>query len=456
MFFKDMDEKRLYDFFIKATLLEVTRKYYHEADCDFTTARGNIEEFENKMIEQRKERDEWISKVAKARAILKDEERRNEYAAEYKWYKVQEKEGEKAQLEEEVKKQVEEVKTLAEQSNKVKEEVEKAEENADVAKAAYTEASEKLELAQKHHSAAKDAYKEASDEAKDAKAEIDKMEGNCMQKDHEKRLLANEARKMRVRKKDLEKQREKALEIAKRKKQALSEKQDLLQSESEDLVKKKEVLTEEFRQARDEMVALKSEQERRRKEREDLQREKLGLERAGNSSEAQHLARFGSTVMALAKQVEEHWKKGGYFEKKPVGPVGRHVKLVGRAAEPGSELPDLLQAEMGVRSLAAFLVDNDRDRKQLEKLSRGIFTRSRPPMVSIMRLGGRRNDISRGKVATSPDSPGMLDYLSFSNEDAFNFVVEECRVEKTLVVTQEKAQVGVLLKPLLKLYCTYA
>ncbi len=58
-----------------------------------------------------------------------------------------------------------------------------------------------------------------------------------------------------------------------------------------------------------------------------------------------------------------------------------------------------------------------------------------------MRLGTGRANLDGARVASSRDAPGVLDFLSFDDDDAFNYIVEETRIEKTLVVSQERAQV---------------
>jgi len=108
------------------------------------------------------------------------------------------------------------------------------------------------------------------------------------------------------------------------------------------------------------------------------------------------------------------------FERMPIGPVGRHVHLVGKAAD-DSNIADLLQAELSERTLRSFIVNSDRDYRELEVLIKQRCMRNRP-RICIMPIIGRRFDIRSGMVHTNDDMPGVLDYLSFDNDDVFNYV----------------------------------
>ncbi len=136
-------------------------------------------------------------------------------------------------------------------------------------------------------------------------------------------------------------------------------------------------------------MATKSEYQRLQSNRSELQREKATL--ASGDWDARDLSRFGNSTKALTEAVEEAVGRGR-FKKRPVGPVGRHVRLAGEAADGGNDLADLLEAELGFRNLNTFLVDNLPDYSVLDSLIKDIFPRQRPPQVRQWWLTGWRHD----------------------------------------------------------------
>ena len=64
----------------------------------------------------------------------------------------------------------------------------------------------------------------------------------------------------------------------------------------------------------------------------------------------------------------------------------------------------------------------------------------RNPNIIIQNLTGYRFDISRGRVPKECNVQTVLDHLTFQNDEVFNCVVDSCKIEKTLVTTDNKAQ----------------
>jgi len=136
--------------------------------------------------------------------------------------------------------------------------------------------------------------------------------------------------------------------------------------------------------------------------------------------DARHLGRFGPGMEDLVEDVERF---AGRFERPPIGPVGRHIHLKGKAAS-DQNLADLLQIELGFKTLTTFLVGSERDYRALVGLIEKNKEKLRnPPRVCIMNLsGGKRYDISKGRANTDEAMPGVLDFLTFEKDDVFNYV----------------------------------
>ena len=79
------------------------------------------------------------------------------------------------------------------------------------------------------------------------------------------------------------------------------------------------------------------------------------------------------------------------FSRPPLGPVGKYVRLVGRAAQ-DRELCDLIESDVGRTILRSFVVNSMEDQRQLQ----GIFKRhfrsfSKPPNITKLQFQGRIN-----------------------------------------------------------------
>lgn len=146
--------------------------------------------------------------------------------------------------------------------------------------------------------------------------------------------------------------------------------------------------------------------------------------------------RFGQDIQNLVDHIDREERR---FKVKPIGPIGRHVKLVENAAK-DKDLADLIKSELNKKFLEHFLVDNVADSKQLELLFEKHFCGKKPPIIVRMKFTQKRFDVSMGRVAATDDYCTVLDYLEIDNEDVFNYVVERGSVESTLVMTDAKAQ----------------
>ena len=53
---------------------------------------------------------------------------------------------------------------------------------------------------------------------------------------------------------------------------------------------------------------------------------------------------------------------------------------------------------------------------------------------------GRRYDISRGRIPSNAGVQTMLDFLTFEDDEVFNFFVDKTQMEKVIVTDDDTAQ----------------
>ena len=125
-------------------------------------------------------------------------------------------------------------------------------------------------------------------------------------------------------------------------------------------------------------------------------REITYIEKAITSKEAKHKAKIYEARSGLAQQNElarynkemvnlcqEIDRNVGQFRVKPIGPLGRYIKLTPEAAK-DDQLNSLLAVKRNSRELKGFLVDCYEDRKCLEKMmGRYYAMKQKQPMITI-------------------------------------------------------------------------
>ena len=147
------------------------------------------------------------------------------------------------------------------------------------------------------------------------------------------------------------------------------------------------------------------------------------------------LKRFGDNFVSLCNDIDA---EAHQFSSKPIGPIGQYIRVNEESAG-DTTLCTLIETQIGKRTLESFMVTNKEDMKKLIALMDRHFL-GRNPNIIIRNLTGYRFDISRGRVPKECNVQTVLDHLTFQNDEVFNCVVDSCKIEKTLVTTDNKAQ----------------
>ncbi|XP_061708220.1 uncharacterized protein LOC133518575 [Cydia pomonella] len=154
-----------------------------------------------------------------------------------------------------------------------------------------------------------------------------------------------------------------------------------------------------------------------------LQQEQRSLQSRGNDE----LGVYGEEMVALCKAVEQAHQRG-QFTKKPIGPVGAHLKV--REKKWGGALEHVLGG-----ALKSFLVNDDKDRILLFNLMNKIYGKRSKPSVTCSKFLSCQHDVSR-HVARARPHVSALDSLVLGDPVVANFLIDSVGVERILMVPE--------------------
>ena len=126
------------------------------------------------------------------------------------------------------------------------------------------------------------------------------------------------------------------------------------------------------------------------------------------------LAPYSAAMKRLCKDIEANVDQ---FKSKPIGPLGRHIKLTPEAAK-NDELSSLLEIQLGQYRLKSFLVECKQDQIVLDRMMKKHYP-TKQPMIITKGYPRGRYDIR--KVLAWPT---IVDYLIFQKDEVFNYFVD--------------------------------
>ena len=94
------------------------------------------------------------------------------------------------------------------------------------------------------------------------------------------------------------------------------------------------------------------------------------------------LAPYSAAMKRLCKDIEANVDQ---FKSKPIGPLGRHIKLTQEAAR-NDELSSLLEIQLGQYHLKSFLLECKQDRIVLDRMMKKHYTTRQPMIITRKRL----------------------------------------------------------------------
>jgi len=135
-------------------------------------------------------------------------------------------------------------------------------------------------------------------------------------------------------------------------------------------------------------------------------------------------------------------RRRGEFNRLPVGPVGKHVRVAG-----DSNLVALVEVQLSTRLLRAYLVDNSRDSKVLAEILHSVYGATRAkPMVIISKFLALRHCVEL--PAASPGCQNLADLVQVQGDEEEQVQVYNCLVDRAgvdgVVVAESQEVAGAL------------
>jgi len=199
----------------------------------------------------------------------------------------------------------------------------------------------------------------------------------------------------------------------------------------------------------DERDAIESEQDENLEElkkseyeRKDCQKRKEHLESELAEIvqlEDQKLAVFDRLAPRVAEEISSAVRKK-LFKVCPLGPVGSYIKLSAEAAT-NTDLARLLETELGMNQMKAYVCNDEHDRKVLQEIFSRVYEHQKKPVIFTSKFLSKKHNVDR---VESHDT--VLDYLKIigSEEEAtviFNHLVDQKGIESVVVCeTQDEAK----------------
>lgn len=154
------------------------------------------------------------------------------------------------------------------------------------------------------------------------------------------------------------------------------------------------------------------------------------------------IRKYGDFVVSIRQEIDSAFVQGK-FRKKPIGPLGYHLKLKSQDIAPSLDLC------LG-RNAHAFTCDNHQDMSTLtqifKKLSSTHSRDFRQPMI-ITRPFRQRHDTSRHKAQHNTYRT-FLDYLDIEDDAVHNVLVDRCSLDAVLFIPDyNDAQRTMIQKP---------
>lgn len=161
------------------------------------------------------------------------------------------------------------------------------------------------------------------------------------------------------------------------------------------------------------------------------------LRRLKNGQE-DSLRKYGDPVIKVRQKIEELRAR---FKRKPIGPLGYHLKLKEQAIAPALEIL------LGKNALA-FVCDNSQDMAVLNQIIKDCYRgmpHARQPIV-IARKYGRRHDTGRSR-ARHDHYKTFLDCLHIQEDCVYNALVDRCALEQVLFIPDFYEAENLLINP---------
>ena len=431
VFFTDNSPQKRYEYFIKGTLLHVALTEYAEARKDQTISQFKLEKVEKHKRKSERE-EERLGRVHDLLLRLSKHDNAEMFDAKKLIAKAQNEEAEAQRLTEKIQVQIEKAnraETLREEKAK---ELRELEAKCEEAKLKSQRTSERVaELVEERRKASED-NKAAMARLRAEEQKLEEGKSQVPRLNDQVKKLENAIRAEKTRAGQSAQERDKrTLDLQK--------KLDDLNKSQEEWKRKIEEGGNQRRSLHDRMMELKANRSRILAEQSKRRTEGTGLAQSlkrlqQQMSQSRDVSRvFGVEFEGLMADIERNLSR---FSAPPVGPVGRHVKLVGRAARE-RDLCDLIESDLGRGRLRSFAVKTMDDQRALQEIFKRHFHGRKPPNITKMDFKHHQVDMAGKRAASTKDFTVLMDFFQFDNDHAFNFFMAETDIANTLMLADQ-------------------
>jgi len=184
----------------------------------------------------------------------------------------------------------------------------------------------------------------------------------------------------------------------------------------------RELVDVKVRQEHEREVQIDAEMNYKKERQVGLRREISEME--GQSE--QHLAVFGAKIPHVDRRIKASLHD---FRVAPIGPVGQYVKLKGEAGS-NQELSKLIETELSRTQVTAYLCNDDQDRRILTRILDEVYGSDRAkPKIFTSRFIYQPHNVIRPVCR----EPVLMDYLQIENPVVFNHLVDQKSIESVIV-----------------------
>jgi len=421
------DPDKLYTFFMRATQLESCKNDYNSAAVEKGQAEAHLEEKKASMPELTKELEKWRKKYDFHQNLKHRKQDLKEKKAEFGWARVRDGETEVEEQQNKldvVQKKIPMCdKNIEDVVSKEKEvRAEKRNLEAEIQDIGKNQDAEEAELTKlKTH------LKIKAEALKNARRAVKEFESNKLSKEADMKTVEETIENMRSGEGQLVYEERRSKRHSKM--EQLYREVDALTAQAETSTNHAKHLRSNHRDVEFRLNELKGEVT---KERGAVNRSKEQLKVMKEAGEDK-LAAFGNWMPRVIAEINRSRK----FSKKPIGPLGVHVKIRENVSK---DLAKAVEIEIG-GLLNSFLCDNNADQRELFNIFGTLKLPHKPPIFTCS-FTSQKHDVSRDCVR-SEEYTTLLDCLDIADPNVYNRIVDSCSLERILFIpsAQEAQQV---------------
>jgi len=419
------DPDKLYTFFMKATQLESCKNDYNGAAVEKSQAETHLTEKKASLPELQKELDMWRKKYDFHQNLKVRKQDLKDKKAELGWARVRD--GEEVVEEEQgkvdvFKKKIPICDQKVDEINAREKEIRAKKKTIELE---IQEIAKNQEAEQTALDSLKSDFKKKSDSLRTAKKVVAELEGKRKSKQAEQKTVEETVENMRSGDGQM---------VYEERRRARLGNIERISKEVEALTAQSETSSNHARHLRGNLrdieLRINESKGEAQKHRGAVNRTREQL-KAMKESGQDKLAAFGNWMPRLVSDISKSRK----FTKKPIGPLGVHIKIKENVSK---DIAKAVENEVA-GLLNSFLCDNSADQRELFNLFNSMRLPHKPAIFTCP-YTAHKHDVSRDCVRSDRYTT-LLDCLDIEDPNVFNRVVDSANLERIIFIpTAEEAQ----------------